>query len=245
MTRWFIVIYHRRTFTGRTGSLMGCEQSRKDARETFLFFAPWRLCVFALKPLAHSINPHQHRRRLFESEVALAEQLRVEHFRTGIWKQQKLVQTQDERRVRALGLQGCGPKPDRSRGNEAQITGQSETPQVVSYSFGSASKDQDYDTRHPPLLTTPCCGHPVAWTSRMPEAEISRRGGRKEAGAGLVADNAQSGPGGGWAQARRGFQLKPGGKRWPTHRNLATHRADRKRRTNHDGLDAPSAAGLK
>ena len=26
MTGWFIVIYHRRTFTGWTGSLMGCEQ---------------------------------------------------------------------------------------------------------------------------------------------------------------------------------------------------------------------------
>src|SRR5438067_3051194 len=26
MTGWLIVIYHRRTFTGWTGSLMGCEQ---------------------------------------------------------------------------------------------------------------------------------------------------------------------------------------------------------------------------
>src|SRR5213592_1377076 len=32
MTGWFIVIYHRRTFTGWTGSLMGCEQRRKDAK---------------------------------------------------------------------------------------------------------------------------------------------------------------------------------------------------------------------
>src|ERR1035441_10535993 len=29
MTGWFIVIYHRRTSTGWTGSLMGCEQRRK------------------------------------------------------------------------------------------------------------------------------------------------------------------------------------------------------------------------
>jgi hypothetical protein len=36
MTRWFIVIYHRRTSTGWTGSLMGCEQ-RKQTR-----FQPWR-----------------------------------------------------------------------------------------------------------------------------------------------------------------------------------------------------------
>jgi len=33
MTGWLIVIYHRRTFTGWTGSLMGCEQkTQKDAR---------------------------------------------------------------------------------------------------------------------------------------------------------------------------------------------------------------------
>ena len=45
MTRWFIVIYHRRTFTGRTGSLMGCEQSRKEKR---VCLASLRLCAFAL-----------------------------------------------------------------------------------------------------------------------------------------------------------------------------------------------------
>jgi len=70
MTGWFIVIYHRRTFTGWTGSLMGCEQRRKGAEtqgvrllgtitrwvsHVNLFFsrhlpvpcafASWRLCV--------------------------------------------------------------------------------------------------------------------------------------------------------------------------------------------------------
>jgi hypothetical protein len=30
MTGWFIVIYHRRTFTGWTGSLMGCERVDTD-----------------------------------------------------------------------------------------------------------------------------------------------------------------------------------------------------------------------
>src|SRR6266576_7334006 len=32
MTEWFIVIYHCRIFTGRTGSLMGCEQRREDTQ---------------------------------------------------------------------------------------------------------------------------------------------------------------------------------------------------------------------
>src|SRR4029077_6910329 len=32
MTRWFLVIYHRRTFTGWTGSIMGCEQMNSDRR---------------------------------------------------------------------------------------------------------------------------------------------------------------------------------------------------------------------
>src|SRR6266516_5655328 len=30
ITGWLIVIYHRRTFTGWTGSLMGCEQMNTD-----------------------------------------------------------------------------------------------------------------------------------------------------------------------------------------------------------------------
>ena len=32
MTGWFIVIYHRRTFTGWTGSLMGCELRTQRGR---------------------------------------------------------------------------------------------------------------------------------------------------------------------------------------------------------------------
>src|SRR5260370_41922424 len=32
MTEWLIVTYHCRTFTGWTGSLMGCEQRRKEAK---------------------------------------------------------------------------------------------------------------------------------------------------------------------------------------------------------------------
>jgi hypothetical protein len=38
-------------------------QRRKDAKtqgKHRLFFAPWRLCVFALNPVAHSINQHEH-----------------------------------------------------------------------------------------------------------------------------------------------------------------------------------------
>ena len=35
ITGWFIVIYHHRTFTGWTGSLMGCERNtRKGRRKT-------------------------------------------------------------------------------------------------------------------------------------------------------------------------------------------------------------------
>jgi hypothetical protein len=30
MTGWFVVIYHRRTFTGWTGSIMGCERIYAD-----------------------------------------------------------------------------------------------------------------------------------------------------------------------------------------------------------------------
>jgi hypothetical protein len=41
MTGWLIVIYHRRTFTGWTGSLMGCEQrsprSARSPAESFSF----------------------------------------------------------------------------------------------------------------------------------------------------------------------------------------------------------------
>jgi len=33
MTTWLIVIYHRRTFTGWTGSLMGCEQKTQKAQK--------------------------------------------------------------------------------------------------------------------------------------------------------------------------------------------------------------------
>src|SRR6266850_108591 len=32
MTGWFIVIYHRRTFTGWTGSIMGCERITRMTR---------------------------------------------------------------------------------------------------------------------------------------------------------------------------------------------------------------------
>src|SRR5437667_5440460 len=38
MTGWLIVIYHRRTFTGWTGSLMGCEQRRKDTEKQGIAF---------------------------------------------------------------------------------------------------------------------------------------------------------------------------------------------------------------
>ena len=45
MTGWFIVIYHRRTFTGWTGSLMGCEQRAqssqgKELRKDMVFAPP-------------------------------------------------------------------------------------------------------------------------------------------------------------------------------------------------------------
>ena len=46
MTRWFIVIYHRRTCTGRTGSLMGCEQrSQRKLCSAFLCANLGVLCV--------------------------------------------------------------------------------------------------------------------------------------------------------------------------------------------------------
>src|SRR5260370_10585321 len=37
MTEWLIVTYHCRTFTGWTGSLMGCEQRRKGAKTREIF----------------------------------------------------------------------------------------------------------------------------------------------------------------------------------------------------------------
>src|SRR5207249_1174679 len=81
--------------------------------------------------------------------------------------------------------------------------------------------------------------------SRMTEPEIPWRGGRVEVRAGLVADDAQGGPGDGRAKVRRGFQFKPGGGCRPTNRNLVADPADRKRGPNPDRLDHPRAAGPK
>src|SRR5260370_38139569 len=55
MTEWLIVTYHCRTFTGWTGSLMGCKQRRQDAKaqgKLESFFASPRLGDLALSFVA-------------------------------------------------------------------------------------------------------------------------------------------------------------------------------------------------
>src|SRR5437867_5489997 len=49
MTGWFIVIYHRRTFTGWTGSLMGCEpmHANTDSSRGFASIGGSKLDLFA------------------------------------------------------------------------------------------------------------------------------------------------------------------------------------------------------
>src|SRR6266542_2996556 len=49
MTGWLIVIYHRRTFTGWTGSLMGCEQMNTDGHRF----------LTRLKPRSLGENEHE------------------------------------------------------------------------------------------------------------------------------------------------------------------------------------------
>jgi len=70
MTGWFIVIYHRRTFTGWTGSIMGCEQ-RTQRRKGILFTEgnganeeiPWL-------PSLASVNKHHQIDRKYQDPLA-------------------------------------------------------------------------------------------------------------------------------------------------------------------------------